>query len=62
VRGLSDFRSRDRPIGLGRHEIRQAVDRRKIEMVWYKAGARPALRAGPTITIVPASALNSNRG
>jgi hypothetical protein len=40
----------------------RAIDRRKIEMVWYKAGARPALRAGPTITIVPASALNSNRG
>jgi BMFP domain-containing protein YqiC len=29
-------------------------------MVCYKAGARPALRAGPTITIVPASALDSN--
>jgi BMFP domain-containing protein YqiC len=47
VRGLSDFRSRDRPSGFGRHEIRQAVDRRKIEMVWYKARAPAGLAGGP---------------
>src|SRR6266851_1318457 len=48
--GSFGFPVAGRPIGFGRHQIRQAVDRRKIEMVCYKAGARPALRAGPTTT------------
>src|SRR5262249_16931796 len=61
ARGLSHFWWRDRPLAFRRHEIRQAVDRRKIEMVCYKAEEpRPALRAHPTISIVPAGALNSN--
>jgi BMFP domain-containing protein YqiC len=59
--GLSHFWWRDRPLAFGRPEIREAVGRRKIEMVCYKAEEpRPALRAQPTITIVPAGALNSN--
>jgi BMFP domain-containing protein YqiC len=33
-------------IAFGWHEIRQAVDRRKIEMVWYKAGAPAGLAGG----------------
>jgi BMFP domain-containing protein YqiC len=48
------------PIGLGRHEIRQAVDRRKIEMVWYKAGAPAGLAGGAVHHHCSGGALNSN--